>query len=81
MERISGVWRKKAPNEKVLRSWTWDLEWYLVNKGEGAAGSVLGGGSFLRREGMPGTRKKASVERRRRFSWFQENGLRGEVSG
>ena len=56
-------------------------EWYLVKKEEGAAGSVLGGGSFLRREGVPGTRKKAPVERRRRFSWFQENGLRGEVSG
>ena len=52
-----------------------------MKKEEGAAGSVLGGGSFLRREGVPGTRKKAPVERRRRFSWFQENGLRGEVSG
>ena len=28
-------------------------EWYLVKKEEGAAGSVLGGGSFLRREGVP----------------------------
>ena len=27
--------------------------WYLVKKEEGAAGSVLGGGSFLRREGVP----------------------------
>ena len=44
-----------------------------MKKEEGAAGSVLGGGSFLRREGVPGTRKKASViERRRGFSWFQD---------
>ena len=33
----------------------------LVEKKEGTAGSVLGGGSFLRREGVPGTKKEAPV--------------------
>ena len=37
-------------------------EWYLVKKEEGAAGGVLGGGSFLQREGVPvlgeGTKRK-----------------------
>ena len=51
-----------------------------MKKKEGAAGGVLGGGSFLRREGVPGTRKKAPViERRRGFSWTR--GPKGEVSG
>ena len=27
--------------------------WYLVMKEEGTAGRVLGGGSFLRQEGVP----------------------------
>ena len=31
-------------------------EWYLVRKEEGVAGSVLGGGSFLRREAVSGAR-------------------------
>ena len=53
-----------------------------MKKEEGAAGSVLSGGSFLRREGVPGTRKKDPIiERRRGFSWFWERGPRGEVSG
>ena len=44
-----------------------------MKKEEGAAGSVLGGGSFLRREGVPGTRKKAPIiERRRGFSWSED---------
>ena len=33
----------------------------LDEKGEGVAGNVLGGGSSLRREGVPGTRKEAHV--------------------
>ena len=33
-------------------------EWYLVKKEEGVAGSVLGGGSFLRREEVPGKKKE-----------------------
>ena len=43
-----------------------------MKKEEGAAGSVLGGGSFLRREGVPGTRKEAhalcEVRTRRKMS-------------
>ena len=39
----------------VLDTGIWK-EWYLVKKEEGVAGSVLGGGSFLRREGVPGVR-------------------------
>ena len=38
-------------------------EWYLVKKEEGAAGSVLGGGSFLRREGVPVLGERTKKER------------------
>ena len=50
--------------ELLIGKW-WLLgekEWYLVKKEEGAAGGVLGGGSFLQREGVPvlgeGTKRK-----------------------
>ena len=57
----------------------------MDEKGEGAAGSVLGGGSSLRREGVPGTRKEAHViERRQGSSWSEdreERCLVGSSSG